>query len=285
MIYKKVVIVIPIHKTIPNEMEIASLLQCFLVFKKREISFICSKELDTKFYEETSESYHVNFRKIIFPKKFFVNQEGYNKLCMDKYFYKKFKEYEYMLIYQLDAWAFFDDLDKWCEMNYDYIGAPMPTKTELIKHKTYIDCNVNELNVFDMVGNGGFSLRKISKFIGLCSNKWLPILNFKHLFNIYKTKVKKNPIWIFWIIIRRFGWNNSINRIIKNWHWEDRVFAHLGNLGIINTPPVELSVSFAFECLPDVAFHLNRNKLPMGVHSWFWRKYFWKDYISYFKQK
>ena len=29
-----------------------------------------------------------------------------------------------MLIYQLDAFVFQDDLAYWCQQNYDYIGAP-----------------------------------------------------------------------------------------------------------------------------------------------------------------
>ncbi len=40
------------------------------------------------------------------------------------FFYKTFTAYEYILIYQLDAFVFCDALKEWCAKGYDYIGAP-----------------------------------------------------------------------------------------------------------------------------------------------------------------
>lgn len=40
-------------------------------------------------------------------------------------FYRRFGKYKYMLIYQLDAFVFSDKLLDFCEMGYDYIGAPV----------------------------------------------------------------------------------------------------------------------------------------------------------------
>ena len=41
-----------------------------------------------------------------------------------------FLEYQYMLIYQLDAFVFEDKLDYFCELGYDYIGIPVPDYTD-----------------------------------------------------------------------------------------------------------------------------------------------------------
>jgi hypothetical protein len=40
-------------------------------------------------------------------------------------FYKRFRDYKFILIYQLDAYVFRDELEYWCEQDYDFIGAPL----------------------------------------------------------------------------------------------------------------------------------------------------------------
>jgi hypothetical protein len=39
-------------------------------------------------------------------------------------FYQAFTDFEFMLIYQLDAFVFRDELADWCRSGYEYIGAP-----------------------------------------------------------------------------------------------------------------------------------------------------------------
>ena len=48
----------------------------------------------------------------------------YNQMMVERDFYKRFVEYEYILIYQLDAFVFRDELEQFCDYGYDYIGAP-----------------------------------------------------------------------------------------------------------------------------------------------------------------
>ena len=65
-----------------------------------------------------------------------------------------------MLIVQTDAWIFKDELQKWCNMEYDYIGAPW---CHLCKNVH--NCNYEEVaDQKSIVGNGGLSLRYIKKF-------------------------------------------------------------------------------------------------------------------------
>jgi hypothetical protein len=81
-----------------------------------------------------------------------------------------------MLIYQLDAWVFKDDLMKWCNKGYDYIGAPW-----------FEDFGSYEKGKkLWRVGNGGFSLRKIKYFCKVLSWKW-PVIKpkIKNLFNVH----------------------------------------------------------------------------------------------------
>ena len=57
------------------------------------------------------------------------------------------------MIYQLDCLVFSDKLLEWCELDYDYIGAPLPVS------KSDPDKGLSR------AGNGGLSLRKAKSFL------------------------------------------------------------------------------------------------------------------------
>lgn len=54
----------------------------------------------------------------------FVSVDSYNEMMLSPDFYRRFQVYDFMLIYQLDAFVFRDELDEWVAKDYDYIGAP-----------------------------------------------------------------------------------------------------------------------------------------------------------------
>jgi len=77
---------------------------------------------------------------------------NFNRLKISPLLYWKFRRYDYILFYELDAFVFRDELDKWCQAGYDYIGAPWFDGFERCSNDS----------PFLGVGNGGFSLRRIS---------------------------------------------------------------------------------------------------------------------------
>lgn len=92
-----------------------------------------------------------NIRTVVLPDKWFSSIYSYNYLCLTADFYKIFSNYKYMMIFQLDGYMFYNDLEKFISLDYDYYGA--------LHYSPYLKC-----------GNGGVSLRKISSFISvLCS--------------------------------------------------------------------------------------------------------------------
>ncbi|MDE6567746.1 MAG: hypothetical protein K2K70_08460 [Lachnospiraceae bacterium] len=97
-----------------------------------------------------------------FPKYFFDGIAGYNQLMMLKEFYKRFELYKYILIYQLDAFVFSDQLLHFCKLEYDYIGAPW------LRGHRYINGLERK---YLYVGNGGFSLRKVHAFCRILDNE------------------------------------------------------------------------------------------------------------------
>ena len=85
-------------------------------------------------------------------ERFFKSKGAYNELMLSPFFYEAFLDFDYILIYQLDAFVFYDALEYFCSLGYDYIGAPVAY------HSWY---GVNKKT--PRVGNGGFSLRKVKK--------------------------------------------------------------------------------------------------------------------------
>lgn len=142
-----VCIVIPIYKSDPSATELKSIKQTIKVLNGRDIYYLMPQGLNISKYPSGP------IPKETFPY-YFENIENYSELCCQGWFYELFKDYEYMLIDQPDCWTFRDDLDKFCAMGYDYIGAPWPQMRGIPA---------------EGVGNGGFCLRKISKFVELCT--------------------------------------------------------------------------------------------------------------------
>ena len=93
-----------------------------------------------------------------FPDTYFKTADGYNLLMMTAGLYECFSDYDYILVCQLDAFVFSDELERFCRMGYDYIGAPWP-----------FWCTHYRRGVFLRVGNGGFSLRRVGAFHRLLS--------------------------------------------------------------------------------------------------------------------
>lgn len=146
------VIVIPIYKHTLTNLERNSLLQCFDILGEHwDIILMCPDGMDLANYKQiipeglllTSE----------FDGSFFRSQRSYSDLCETWQFYETFKFYDYMLIYQLDAWIFEDKLEEFIGLEYDYYGGPHLMG---FKEKDGI------------CGNGGFSLRKVDTFIRIC---------------------------------------------------------------------------------------------------------------------
>lgn len=146
---KKVAIVIPIYRIKVTNNEEISLLQAINLFKNYDKYFILPSSLQWSYK---------NIENITFDDKWFKSNQTYSRLLLNEEFYKRFTQYKYILIYQLDAFVFKDNLEYFCDLGYDYIGAPW--LSGLIYYWGY---KYNTL----YVGNGGFSLRNVYKCIEL----------------------------------------------------------------------------------------------------------------------
>ncbi len=260
---QKVAVVIPFYRDTISEFEQIALEQCHKVLAAYPIVAIKPQSLllpaAVQCFTFTST--------INFEDKYFDGIKGYNMLMLSADFYKAFLNYEYILIYQLDAFVFKDELAEWCNRNYDYIGAPWLRRKSygLLKDKFYslkyylhtrFDLKKNGIptteQFYNKVGNGGFSLRRVKKFYDLSNQLREEALHYlsqnNHRFN------------------EDAFWSIAVNRRQE----------------CLNIPHYKIAAGFSIEFEPERALQINKGGLPFGCHAWdlyldYWRPVF-KEY-------
>lgn len=172
----------------------------------------------------------------------FRDRDSYSELMLSPSFYERFEEYEYLLVYQLDAFVFSDRLLEFCAMGYDYIGAPIHRHSA-----NWIDIGCN-------VGNGGFSLRKISST--------LRVLEHKEAIFRRKPKAWKQNMFL---------------------PCEDLFFAFCSTIPELDFHVPEFLPALDFAVGWDIGHAFDRMPawMPFGCHGWNLSEYwFWKPIIE-----
>lgn len=260
-------VLIPVYKKELKEAEERSLRQCLTVLGKHPICLIGPEGLDLSVYETIAKACGKPLETELFDPSYFSSVAGYNRLMLSRSFYERFAAWDYMLIYQLDAWVFKDELDAWCAKGYDYIGAPW------MKLNGRLDENNS--------GNGGFSLRKIAAFIELFDHKG-KLWGYKGLLcrHRYRGPLRRR----LYILLGLFGWRNRLSNVVrKGKENEDLFFATLKHKKgkPFRIPPVNEAMYFSFEESPAMLYERTGHTLPFGCHAWEKWEYetFWKQFI------
>ena len=258
-------IVIPVYKLQLTDFERISLTQCLRILGSYSIWLAAPHTLDVSAYREFSPNIQVK----TFDDAYFSDIQGYNRLMLSEEFYRAFTDKEYLLIYQLDAFVFQDDLVYWCSQNYDYIGAPWLRDRDFtgpadrlwfgVKQRiaTYFNLKKpdgvtpREIINLNGIGCGGFSLRRVSAMLRCLG----PFRNKIDEYNKNSTHQYHEDVF----------WGVEVNR-----HWP-----HL------RIPTYRKALHFAIEFYPEWAVeHYNGGTLPFGCHAWnihgtdYWRLVF-----------
>ena len=266
-----VTVVIPVYKSSLSDSERISLEQCCKILGKHPFSLACPDGLAIDEYVSYFERYGVSFSCIHFDETYFRNIEGYNRLLLSLDFYQAFENFTYILIHQLDALVFKDELDAWCAKGYDYIGAPW--------FKTFWRFKPGKR--LYAVGNGGFSLRKVQSCIKVLNHtgKFKPYRYCFSFRNSLLLKLKKlsKAQWRALKFENTAHFFISINRKTEDRFWSlDTRHAYVD----FAVAPIEDGLKFAFECHPSYLYILNKT-LPFGCHAW--NRYepdFWRNALS-----
>ncbi len=268
-------VVVILYTPTPSLMELASFRQCITVLKRQPLVIACPLSLNTACYERVLEEAGASAAIERFNDKCFTSVASYNNLMKSLFFYERFSRFTYILIYQLDAWVFRDELNQWCEKGYEYIGAPWYTSTGKVKQ---------------VCGNGGFSLRKVATFIKVLSGElqqecqWNYSYIARELQNIPITQAPFEWLRELLVFCRcRISLANGIYRANNN---EDYLFAKvLSAIYGMKMPDIQEAFAFSFEQHPEDAFRRTAGQLPFGCHAFEKNNpEFWSQWIPALKQ-
>jgi hypothetical protein len=218
------VVVVPTYQSTVSDEGRYALLQ-LRKLNIKNVTLVCPKQLDV-------DAYRLLLPDILverFDAAHFQSLLTYNRLVSSVDFYQRFAErFDWLLMHQLDAFLLDDRIDHFTELGYSYFGAPWKDGVE----SPFFFLNrriVKKWGARFYVGNGGFSLRNISKTIHLLARKRNHITHQLFLEDIF------------------FGY----------WGTHDHDF---------KACPPNIAATFALETHPRY-WHAKSNALPMGIHA------------------
>ncbi len=260
-----VCVVIPVYKNTLSHHEIVALTQCMRVLGHYPMALVCPVSLNVS---ALTQQFPVSIIRT-FDDSFFTDVQAYNRLMLSVAFYEAFITFEFVLIHQLDAFVFRDELADWCRRRYDYIGAPWLRDRDftgwydeawfglkrriatLLDLKKADGVTPREIVSLNKVGNGGLSLRRVSVLLRV-------LQQHQHQLETYVNQ----PL---------HQYNEDVFFSIEvNRYWPR-----------LRVPDFRMAMQFAVEFYPERAVETyNKGQLPFGCHAWnihgtaYWRPIF-----------
>lgn len=250
---KSCVIIFPLYKS-PNQLELAFLENGMRLTPGYRHVIVAPEYLNV----DDSYGQLQNLEVKRFADAYFDGIPGYNRLLLSKDFYSAFQDFDYILIHQPDVYLFKNELAYWCEKGYDYIGAPWfrPDKLNLkgvAEHwqnlKIYFKRNKLFARRHNKVGNGGFTLRRISSALEVLERVNPSVLRLY----THQTGDAFNED-VFWSLVAP-------------------------SIADFRIPDWSEALHFAVEFNPKTAYEFLNQQLPFGCHAplrhdpQFWRRF------------
>ena len=239
-----VAILVPVYRPDLKPNELISLRQCIQVLSNYPIIIVKPETLQLGSDFDSFPS----VQQVSFSDEYFDGIDAYNRLLTSVSFYERFLSYQYILIYQLDAYVFRDELADWCKKGFDYVGAPSLHQPQFDALGRDAEKRFAEaLSTNRVVFNGGLSLRKVARFI-----------SYLKIYNFFYPEWKGNEDMLF---------SQEATRLIPM-----KLFMKL--------PSWQEALDFAFEKSPAATYELTGHRLPFACHAW--ERYdpkFWSSFI------
>jgi hypothetical protein len=245
-------VVIPCYRTELAAFERIALERCLAVLGCHQAVLACPATLDAGVLLER----HPALVLERFPADCFAGIAGYNRMLLSDDFYARFAGFEYILIHQLDAFVFRDELLDWCARGYDYIGAPWLPRNRapgrlrlaraalrrriyrLIDRRDRSGTGAHHAQYDYAVGNGGFCLRRVAAM--------------RRVLRELRTRLQP------YLQRAHHTYNEDIFFCVEANRYRRR----------LSIPDVGEGVRFAWESHPAAAAAMTGGELPFGCHGW-----------------
>jgi Protein of unknown function (DUF5672) len=262
-------VIVPVYRSELTKDELTSVEQLFKVLGSHKIVVLCPDGLKLP-----KELWQCEAKR--FPTEFFKGIDGYNNLMMSSSFYRQFEQYQDILIHQLDCLVFRDELSKWSAKGFSYVAPPWFGKF----------WNDPKLGLW-RVGNGGFSLRRVSSALSIlgmkvpagtmkeagerAANSYVDPANASNHYRSLQEPTSSVNVQLISVEedLREYPLNEDLF-----WSFEAPLLD-----AEFKIPSAKDALSFAFEKAPRWCYRKNWWRLPMGCHAWgkedraFWIKH------------
>lgn len=221
---------------------------------------------------------HPGFRVRRLNAKYFGSGKAHDRLYLSVEFYEGFSQYEFLLMYHLDALVFSDQLLQWCERGYDFVGPP------------WIPGDTIRWTDEEAVGNGGFALLKVGGFLRMLRSR----RRFRDPAAALRGIKASGSGREFALNVVRWvrAWlpvDNDARAHVRSWlksgMGSDLFISRFASYynPEFRRPSVDEALEFAFEVEPRECFRRKGNQLPFGCHAWdrydreFWEPFLLRD--------
>jgi hypothetical protein len=260
------------HRQTPTLLEEISLRQCSRIFKNRDIFLITPNGLDSSAYLQLCPTARV----LTLNPTWFTSLASYNKLKISTELYKTFRNFDWVLTYELDSFVFRDELDYWCEQSFDYIGAPW--------FEGFLEASPNAPVMG--VGNSGFSLRRTKSCLAVVKSCEYN----SDLFSNYSQHKRTLTGHLYGLRLRSFLRNlkNVLcsKSALKHFRGAEDIFwcrIIPSRFPEFRLATIDQAMHFSFEFFPSRLYEETGKNIPFGCHKWYaYEPEFWIDHIRSF---
>ena len=221
------------------------------------------------------------FSVVELEKKHFGSAANHNRMLYRTDFWEIFADYEYVLMYHLDALVFSDQRSEWCGKGLDYIGSP------------FLNCEDSPWVKEARVGNGGFALYRVSSVLKVLWNRyqkdpakyyedhWWKAIEFQG--QILKPIRAAVPRWMrgratapLVKTLRKLD-HIEVNEKGNDEFWSDQAKVFFPDFKVAS---LEEGLRFSFEVAPTRCLEMNQGRMPFGCHAWArYDRKFWEPHL------
>jgi len=281
---------IPIHTSKLNKYEIISIRSHVYKLKDHDIFILIPESKKDRIVsvlkknQISPDTYKIHQVRDIYLS----HSDNYQILMLSPKFYNFYKSYTHILIAQMDAYTFSDQLISWCEKKWDYIGAPLFFNG----HNWSNDFWYGEGG-----GVGGFSLRSIKKTLEVLNQNptiykfddfilQTKYYNFKGKFILFlkyiATKVLRKDK------LRKSFITSTLDKNLRRLYIyinEDLCYSYYlpKYLSSFKVADFDDSIKFSIDGHVNESLEILDFVLPFGAHAWFTNQenlIAWDKYIN-----
>lgn len=252
----RVLVLVPVHKALPDAMERVSLRQCGKVLQRHEIRLLAPAGLDVSAYASWLPGAGV----IRVDPVWMASREAYNRMMIAPLICEQLPEFTHLLVHEPDAMVFRDELEDWCARPHDYIGAPWFEGFKTAAPGTRLE----------QVGNFGLSLHRLDAMREVLSSsrRWYPYGAI--LRDLLAGFLRRDPGRLA-AARAALGRAGQLRHAWRGYGSNCDLFWALvvpPAFPGYRVAPVDEALRFAWEVHPRICMDHCQGRLPFGIHAW-----------------